>query len=197
MKYRTIVQTMLALSGVALGAAANAATPSGEMLGNTCAGCHGTDGISTGPAIPTIGGLSNDYLVDAMMEYKTGERGSTIMTRIAKGYTDDEIKAMSKFFSGKPYVGNKQKVSAKMAKTGAKLHKKYCEKCHEDGGTSAEDDAGVLAGQWKPYLQYTMEDFHSGARTMPKKMKKKMKAMMDKHGAKGEQALLDYYAGQE
>jgi len=169
------------------------------MLGNTCAGCHGTNGVSQGPATPTIAGISKDYFIDAMMAYKDAEnpRASTIMTRIAKGYSDDEIKAMAGFFSGKAFVGHQQKSNAGLAKKGAKLHDKYCEKCHEDGGRSAEDDAGILAGQWTPYLHYTMEDFNSGAREMPKKMKKKMDAMVKAHGDAGQEQLLNYYGSQK
>ena len=194
MKYKTIVQSLLVAGGLALGGAAMAATPSASMLGNTCFGCHGPDGNSTGPATPSIAGISKDYMIEAMEEYRKGERPSTIMQRIAKGYTEEEVKLMADFFAGKKaMVVANQKADAKLAKKGAKVHKKLCEKCHEDGGRSAEDDAGILAGQMMPYLTYTFEDFHSGARHMPKKMKKKMKKLK-----KGDaEALVNYYGSQK
>jgi sulfide dehydrogenase cytochrome subunit len=68
---------------------------SAAMLSNTCAGCHGTNGASGGPATPTIAGLEEEYFVDVMNQFKSGERYSTIMGHIAKGYTDDEIKKMA------------------------------------------------------------------------------------------------------
>jgi sulfide dehydrogenase cytochrome subunit len=39
------------------------------MLANTCAGCHGPDGASGGPATPTIAGLSTEYFVEVMNGY--------------------------------------------------------------------------------------------------------------------------------
>ncbi|MES9885394.1 MAG: c-type cytochrome, partial [Candidatus Sedimenticola sp. 6PFRAG1] len=78
------------------------------MLANTCAGCHGTLGDSMGPATPTIAGLEADYIVEVMEDYKSGERHSTIMTRIAKGYSDKEIEQMAAFFSAQPYNGYAQ-----------------------------------------------------------------------------------------
>ena len=77
-----------------------------------------------------------------------------------------------------------------------KLHKKYCEKCHEDGGRSSEDDAGILASQMMPYLRNTMADFTSGGREMPKKMKKKVDSLKKSKGDKGMDQLIHYYGSQ-
>ncbi len=84
-----------------------------------------------------------------------------------------------------------------MVKSGAKLHKKYCEKCHEDNGRSSEDDAGILAGQWMPYLRYTLTDYTSGNREMTKKMKKKVEALQKKEGDKGFEDLMHFYSSQK
>jgi len=176
---------------------ANAETPSAEMLSNTCVGCHGASGVSNGPAIPTIAGVSESYFMDAMNEYAKDERVSTIMGRIARGYSEDELKAMAGYFAKQKAVGAKQEFDAAKVKEGQKLHDKYCEKCHAEGGTSAEDDAGILAGQWKPYLEYSMQDFHAGTRSMPKKMKKKVKKMIEKKGEGAEATLNEYYASQQ
>ena len=191
------LQLMLLITGSMLCGTAMAETPSASMLANTCAGCHGTNGSSVGPASPTIAGISRDYFIETMEAYKKAERPSTIMTRIAKGYTEKEIELMADFFSKQPFVRYLQKFDEKKAKLGKKLHKKYCEKCHEDAGRSSEDDAGILAGQWEPYLRYSMEDFTSGNRTMEKKMKKKLDKLQAKHGDKGVDALIHFYASQQ
>ncbi len=170
---------------------------SASMLGNTCAGCHGTNGASQGPASPTIAGLSVDYFIETMEEFASGDIPSTIMGRIAKGYSKEEIAAMAKFYGDKKFVMATQNFDAGLVKKGAKLHDKYCEKCHAEGGRSAEDDAGVLAGQWTPYLNWQLANFKAGDREAPKKMKKKMKKMLEKEGSKGLSALISYYASQQ
>lgn len=197
MKIKHMLPGAFLVGSVIAGGTALAATPSASMLANTCAGCHGTNGSSVGPASPTIAGISPDYFVESMEAYRSGERPSTIMTRIAKGYTDEEIKLMADFFAQQPFVRVPQKYDAKMAQKGKSLHKKYCEKCHEDGGRSAEDDAGILAGQWAPYLGYMMEDFTSGRREMTKKMKKKVGELQAGHGDAGVEALVHFYASQD
>jgi len=175
---------------------AQAETPSAEMLANTCVGCHGPKGVSQGPATPSIASFSKDYIIDAMNEYAKNERASTIMGRIARGYSEKEIELLASYFPKQKLVSAKQKVDSKKAKQGAALHKKYCEKCHEDNGRSAEDDAGVLAGQWKPYLTYTMHDFLSGNREMTKKMKGRVNKMIKAKGKKSLSALNEFYANQ-
>ena len=192
----------LLIAGLALGASAVMAADkpktlsgaSDSMLANTCAGCHGTNGASVGPASPTISGISEDYFIETMQGFANGEIPGTIMGRIAKGYTEGEIEQMAKFYAGKPFVAAMQEADdAKVAK-GAKLHDKYCEKCHAEGGTSAEDDSGVLKGQWRPYIEWTMADYLAGDRTPTKKMKKKITELTEDHGDDGWDALFNYYA---
>ena len=71
---------------------------SGRAIGATCNGCHGTNGISQGAA-PSIKGLPEAYLDQTMQQFKSGARPGTIMGRIAKGYSDAEIAAVSKYFA--------------------------------------------------------------------------------------------------
>jgi len=170
---------------------------SAEMLANTCAGCHGFNGVSQGPATPSIAGMSAEYLTEVLKAYKSGDAASTMMGRIAKGYTDEELKQVAEVFAKKKFVAAKQESDSAAAKKGKKLHKKYCEKCHSESGSEADDDSGFLSGQWTPYLHATMTDFTSGKREMPKKMKKKVKKLMKKEGEDGMKALMAYYASQK
>ena len=72
----------------------------GAMLGNSCAGCHGTDGNSPG-AIPSIGGKSIDFIETAMRDFRDGRRQGTVMARHARGYSDEEIRLIAEFFSSR------------------------------------------------------------------------------------------------
>ncbi|MCP4043130.1 MAG: cytochrome c4 [Gammaproteobacteria bacterium] len=203
MGYTTLSKALL-VAGLALGvsyAVSAAEKPklmmgaSAEMLASSCFGCHGKE-VSAGPASPTISGISDEYFTEVMAGFASGEVPSTIMGRIAKGYTKDEIKSLSKYYGALKFVKVKQDFDAKLAKKGKKLHNKYCEKCHAEGGTSAEDDAGILAGQWTQFVQWTLDDYRSGAREMTKKMKKKMAKLEKKEGEAGFTALFNYYASQ-
>ncbi|MEJ2608670.1 MAG: cytochrome c4 [Candidatus Thiodiazotropha sp.] len=201
MAYNTLKKGLIGALALSASSAAFAADEkpllsgaSASMLANTCSGCHGTNGASAGPATPSIGGISAVYFEEVMEEFKDDEMNATIMTRIAKGYTEDEIKAMGEYFSKQPFVAATQPFDPEKAKIGAKLHDKYCEKCHADNGTSSEDDSGILMGQLTPYLRYTFADFKAGNREITKKMKKRVNALLKKKGDAGIDALFNFYA---
>lgn len=182
------------LAGSMLASSSAFAIDRGELLANTCAGCHGPSGVSHGPATPTIAGMSAAYFTESMVAYRDATRPSTIMTRIAKGYSDDDIAAMATYFSKQKYISAEQTTDKAMAKAGEKLHDKYCEKCHSAAGTVADDDSGMLGGQWKPYLHYNLTDFTSGNREMPKKMAKQLNALVEKEGQEGIDKLVEFYS---
>ena len=180
-------------SGLLLGAMHVSAAPSATMLADTCAGCHGTDGSSAGPATPTIAGMSAEYFKTTMAEYKSDARKATIMNRIAKGYTDEEIALMGDYFAAQKITRVKQDLDDAKVAAGAKLYGPNCEKCHDKSGSLPDDDSGILAGQWLPYLSYSMEDFKADRREMPKKMRKKVEKLDDSEL----EALLQYFASQQ
>lgn len=92
------VKSALLVAGLLASQATLAGGASGAMIGRTCNGCHGTDGVSKGAA-PSIKGLPASYMETAMKDFRSGKRPSTIMDRVAKGYTDSEIAAMAQYFA--------------------------------------------------------------------------------------------------
>jgi sulfide dehydrogenase cytochrome subunit len=178
-----------------LPAAVGANGPSGQAMSFTCAGCHGTDGSSVGPSMPAIAGMDPEVFVDAMKAYREDKRNASIMNRIAKAYTDEQFEEMAWFFASQRLRLFPQPYDPALAERGARLHDEYCEKCHEKGGRPG--DAGTLAGQWMPYLHYTMEDFLSGKREWPRKMQRKVDAAIEEAGAEAIPALVNYYGSQQ
>ena len=183
---------LVLLGGLVIAGNGFAAPATLEMLANACAGCHGTNGVSVGPSIPTLAGIDADYFTAAMQGYKKGEWASTVMTRLAKPYTDDEITAMGAFFAKQKFVSAIQKTDPAKVKLGEILHKQHCEKCHEEGGRSGEG-AGVLAGQWMSYLHATLDDYAAEMRPTDKKMKSKIDAVVNEHKDAGIEALVHFY----
>ena len=108
--------------------------------------------------------------------------------------SEDEIAEASEYYSGKEFVAATQEFDAAKAEVGRKVHRKDCEKCHSDGGSYADDDAGILAGQWMPYLEQVFADYESGEREM---MEEKMKDKMDALDAASIDALVHYYASMQ
>lgn len=62
-----------------------------------CSGCHPINRIET-PFTRLVGRNPAD-IVTAMQEFRSGQRPATVMDRIAKGFTDDEIKAIAAWYA--------------------------------------------------------------------------------------------------
>ena len=161
-KSRIAALVASAMAMWALSAAANAAPPDAEILSYACAGCHGTDGASAGDTMPSLARQSEVAIVDAMMKFKSGERSSTIMGRLAKGYSDEQIKAMAGFFAKQELHVTSQPVDKAKVARGAKIQEKTCGRCHIEKGRDGKDDTPVMASQWLPYLQMQMALYDAG-----------------------------------
>lgn len=181
---------------ICLPAHASPPTPA-SMLANACAACHGLKGSSQGPATPSIAGISTEYFIDAMIAFQEDERPATVMNRIAKGYSEEQIEHMAEYFSQQTMVRTPQTFDAALARKGEQLHQTHCEKCHENGGRASDDDAGILAGQKIPYLRYTLEDILKGKREVSVKMANKLKTIHKTMGQGGIEQLLNFYASQK
>jgi cytochrome subunit of sulfide dehydrogenase len=142
-----------------------------QGLAMTCNNCHGTGGTSVGLSMPSIAGLSESYLKNIMMEWKTGARASANMTRLIKGYTDEEIAALAAYYSKLPWKPVPQTVSADLLKK-AKDVTERCETCHgATGGQPDDKDTPMLAGQWAKYLELELMKYRDeGFQMTHKKM---------------------------
>lgn len=69
------------------------------VLATSCANCHGPDGRSTG-GIPTLRGVAEAHLLARLQAFKAGTaKDATVMTRLAKGYDDEQLKALAQWFA--------------------------------------------------------------------------------------------------
>jgi len=196
---------MLFAAALTFGAAAQADV--GELV-KECDSCHGADGVSTDAHIPTIAGFSEFVFEEYMyqyqdearpcreVEYLSGDKKGTKTSMCAEAaeLSEEQISELTAYYAGKEFKAATQEFDAALAAEGANIHKRDCEKCHTDGGSYAGDDAGLLAGQWKGYLEQVFADYAAGDRSMMEdKMKEKVGAL-DEASMK---ALIHFYASQQ
>jgi sulfide dehydrogenase cytochrome subunit len=190
MKMKTSLAGLALVAGCTLSGVALAAPPTAEMLSYACAGCHGTNGGSAGLSMPSLASQSKASIVDAMKKFKSGDRPSSVMGRLAKGYTDADFAAMGDFFSKQKFHPTTQMVDAAKAKRGEALEDANCSRCHIDQGKDGKDDTPAMASQWLDYLKIQAALYDSGARKMPKDMADKW----NKLSKEDREALLHFYA---
>jgi cytochrome c553 len=78
------------LSLILPAAAQTAMAPPGA---SSCSGCH--DATIANSAVPPLKGRPAAEIVSAMEAFRAGSREATVMTRIAKGFSEDETRAIA------------------------------------------------------------------------------------------------------
>jgi cytochrome c553 len=68
---------------------------------SSCTGCHAATKIPDS-VIPRIAGRKASDIVTAMREFRSGSLQSSVMGRIAKGFTDPQIDAIAAWFAAQP-----------------------------------------------------------------------------------------------
>jgi len=100
---QTILTLAGALTSVALlsfpTVAKSQSISNAELSATTCFQCHGAEGRSSGGSIPPLAGYPEKIMVQQLIDMKSGKRPTTVMGRHAKGYTDDEIRAIAKYLA--------------------------------------------------------------------------------------------------
>jgi sulfide dehydrogenase cytochrome subunit len=89
------VAAAIGLLSIAAAVVASAEPPAGAV---SCSGCHPASSTVTSP-VPRLTGQDRAAIVRAMQEFRSGQRAGTVMDRIAKGFTDDEIQALATWFA--------------------------------------------------------------------------------------------------
>jgi cytochrome c553 len=124
-----------------------------------CAGCHGADGNSPTPGVPSIAGQPRVFLENMLVLMREGLRGSGVMQNMIRGVTDKEIVALARHFSALPARAAAGETDAALAKRGRQLTDKLrCRVCHLKD-LSGQQQVPRLAGQREDYLVVTMIAF--------------------------------------
>ena len=174
-----------------------------DTIMENCNGCHGTGGVSQWTDMPSIAGIPEFVIVDALYiyqdearpcadsEYRQGDtsRAATNMCAVAAELSEDDIDAVAAAYAEKGWTKAKQDFDADLAAAGEAVHSASCDRCHSEAGTNPEDEASMLGGQQMGYLRNILAQYRDGSREQPAKMKEKVDALSDDDV----EALVNYY----
>ncbi len=64
-----------------------------------CIACHGANGISINAAWPTLAGQHEDYLLNALKQYRDGSRSDPVMTAQAALIAEEDLAKLAFYYS--------------------------------------------------------------------------------------------------
>lgn len=71
----------------------------GKAKSATCAGCHGPDGNSVASSFPKLAGQHEDYLHQALKDYKNGKRKNPIMSGQVANLSDRDMQDLAAYYA--------------------------------------------------------------------------------------------------
>lgn len=136
-----------------------------ERRAELCFACHGKNGQSQTPRTPSLGGMPSFFVVAQLFLFRDGRRGKAPMDHVAKGMSDDELRAWGEFVSKLPPPAPPAKPAdaARYARGRALVEQQRCVSCHNPD-FSGREQMPRLANQREDYLLKAMRDYRSGAR---------------------------------
>ena len=137
----------------------------GRARAEPCQACHGAQGISASPLIPSLAGQQERYLQWQLVFFRTGRRANPIMGPLASGLSDDDVRNLSAYFASLPRGGipatDGDPALREKGRQVAEQHR--CANCHGDD-YAGKQAAATIAHQHRDYLAKALTEYRSNAR---------------------------------
>ena len=129
-----------------------------------CAGCHGPDGNSQLPTVPSLAGQLPRYLILALYQFRSGHRKSEQMTPSAAELSDEDLGNLAAYYAAqKPAPPARSTDEQKTAAARQLAEADHCTQCHGPDLTGQEH-VPRLAGQHFEYLEQQLRGFRAATR---------------------------------
>ncbi|MDB5399551.1 MAG: putative cytochrome precursor [Rhodopila sp.] len=166
MKFLRMVLLAAIVSLPAQRAHAAADVAAGQEKAKVCAACHGENGVSSMPGIPSLAGQQDQFIQWQLVFFRSGQRPNPAMAPIVGELSDEDVVNLGAYFHSLPYntkvadgAANAE-LTAK-GKTVAVDHR--CSSCHKDD-FRGERAAPAIADQREDYLVKALTDYRSVTR---------------------------------
>ena len=169
-----------------------------QTINTVCAACHGADGNSAITLNPKLAGQHPEYLEKQLTEFKSGKRANAVMSGMAAGLSEQEIKDIAAYFAAKK-MNLAQATKNGAGSLGEKIYRggiaatgvPACASCHSPNGAGLPKQFPRLSAQHADYTLAQMKAFRSGERANAPMMMAIAAKMTDAEMA----AVADYIQG--
>lgn len=159
-----LLAAIVALPAGRLQAAADVAA--GQEKARVCSGCHGENGVSSIPGVPSLAGQQDQFLQWQLVFFRSGRRPNPAMSVISEGLSDADIRNLGAYYHSLPYNTKVPggRGDAELAAKGQVVAEQHrCANCHTDT-FRGERAAAAIADQREEYLVKALTDYRSAAR---------------------------------
>lgn len=170
-RFSRVISVVLAVSFALASATVQAAgdVERGELLADTCLGCHGIPGYRNAYPnyrVPKLGGQHADYLIIALQGYQGDTRTHPTMVAQSDTLSGQDMRDIAAYFASQGEAEAGETVIKGDAARG-KEKVAVCTACHGEAGISPAPNWPSLAGQHKDYLVHSIRQYRDGGRKDP------------------------------
>ncbi|MGA8611017.1 MAG: c-type cytochrome [Xanthobacteraceae bacterium] len=130
-----------------------------------CLACHGQNGQSENPGVPSLGAQQAFYVTVQLLMFRERMRVVDPMNEMAKGLSDDDLRgfadAIAKLPAPKPADGPVD--SARMERARALAEKNHCNVCHTPN-FGGQENVPRIADQREDYLVKALRGYKDNSR---------------------------------
>ena len=130
-----------------------------------CVQCHGDNGVSKTPNVPSLGGQPELFVLYQVVAFREGQRKVPAMNDMMKGMSDDDLREAAAYVAKLPAPPPPAKAGepARMARGEALVAKNRCGFCHNPD-FSGHDQIPRLKHQREDYLLKALRDYKAETR---------------------------------
>jgi cytochrome c553 len=140
----------------------------GKTLAEACAGCHGYDGNSLNPYMPSLAGTPAEYLIKAITDYRDGKRNEELMIEPVANLRDRDIADIAAYYAlqitESPLHKNIDTSDAFNPLKDGERMAASCNGCHGNNGNSRMKNIPSLTGQDVKYLARATKGYQTNQR---------------------------------
>jgi cytochrome c553 len=127
-----------------------------------CIKCHGKDGNSDAPGMPSLSAQDPEYFVAAMNAYRDGDRAHKLMKKLVTPLDQASISQMGVFYAVQ--VPTQTQTQGEGDANAGGQGAESCANCHGADGNATGSDMPTLAGQDARYFIKAMAAYRDGER---------------------------------
>jgi cytochrome c553 len=132
----------------------------------TCLGCHGENGQSQTPDVPSLGAQQAFYVTVQLLMFREKMRVATPMNDMTKDLTDDDLKSFAEIISTilpAPQPAGGPVDAARMQRGRALVEQNRCNVCHKKD-FAGQDNVPHIADQREDYLVKALRGYKDNSR---------------------------------
>ncbi len=159
------MRTSVVALALGLAAALPAAAQTVQERLPTCLACHGENGQSQNPDVPSLGAQQAFYVTVQLLMFRERMRVVDPMNDMAKGLTDADLQNFADIVAKLPAPHPPAELpdEARMARGRALVEANHCNFCHQPD-LSGQDNVPHIAAQREDYLLKSLRGYKDNSR---------------------------------